>query len=125
MKQITTANLQLIYVSDIEKSTRFYQSLFNTKPVFLSPRYVAFSASASGDALFALWSGGDKPAPKTPRYQEIGIMLPTDNDVEKIYSAWKERSDINFVSKIATEVFGQTFLINDPDGHVIRICSAD
>ena len=42
-------NLQLIYVSDIERSTFFYKTIFKKDPVFTSPRYVAFSAS--GEAL--------------------------------------------------------------------------
>ena len=49
-------NLQLVYVSDIERSTAFYKTLFNAEPVFSSPRYVAFAAG--GDALFAIWTGG-------------------------------------------------------------------
>jgi hypothetical protein len=48
-------NLQLIYVSDIGRSTTFYKTLFNSEPVFSSPRYVAFSAG--GEALFAIWTG--------------------------------------------------------------------
>ncbi len=51
-----TPNLQLVYVSNVEYSTAFYKFIFKKEPVFISPRYVAFASS--GDALFALWSGG-------------------------------------------------------------------
>lgn len=116
-------NLQLIYVSNIISSTDFYATLFSMKPVFSSPRYVAFEAD--GKALFALWTGGDKPDPETLRFSEIGIMLHSDEEVERLYEEWKKIPNINFVREPYTEVFGRTFLVKDPDGHVIRVCPLD
>ncbi|WP_338637697.1 VOC family protein [Spirobacillus cienkowskii] len=116
-------NLQLVYVSDIERSTYFYKTIFKKDPVFISPRYVAFSTS--GEALFAIWTGGDKPDRQTPRYCEIGIMLPTEQDVDNLYNEWKIKPDIHIVKELYTEGFGRTFLINDPDGHIIRVCPMD
>lgn len=81
------ANLQLVYVSDINRSTAFYSRLFNTEPVFSTPRYVAFSAGEQN--LFALWSGGTVPDPSLPRFSEIGIMLPSSKDVDNLYETWK------------------------------------
>ena len=119
------ANLQLIYVSNIEHSTRFYHMLFNSEPVFFSPRYVAFSAGK--DALFALWSGGTIPdADATaPRFSEIGIMLPSNQDVDQLFEQWQDNPDIDIIQPPCTEVFGRTFLVKDPDGHVIRVCPLD
>lgn len=73
----TRANLQLVYVSNIDRSVDFYKHLFQCEPVFISPRYVAFPASEQGDALFALWTGGNHPSPSITRLSEIGIMVPT------------------------------------------------
>lgn len=67
MSTAIVANLQLIYVSDIARSTAFYQQLFAAKPVFTSPQYVAFAGS--GDALFALWSGTAPDTAAAPRYR--------------------------------------------------------
>lgn len=92
-------NLQLIYVSDIKHSTDFYKTLFNTEPIFSSPRYVAFS--------------------------EIGIMLPSNDDVDRLYEKWKKNPNIKIVQEPQTEVFGRTFLVKDPDGHIIRVCPLD
>lgn len=117
-------NLQLVYVSDIGRSTAFYSKLFAAKPVFESPRYVAFSAGGQG-ALFAIWTGGAEPNLETPRFHEIGIMLPTNDDVDQLYSQWKGDSDIKVIQEPRDEVFGRTFLIQDPDGHVIRVCPID
>ncbi|PHM40258.1 glyoxalase [Xenorhabdus mauleonii] len=116
-------NLQLVYVSDIERSTRFYKTIFNAEPIFSSPRYVAFSAD--NEAIFALWSGGTKPDSATQRFSEIGIMLPASNNVEQLFEDWKKHPDINIEQEIYTDVFGQTFLVKDPDGHIIRVCPLD
>lgn len=116
-------NLQLVYVSDVEKSTAFYKKLFNSEPVFSSPRYVAFAAG--GDALFAIWSGGKTPESGAPRFSEIGIMLESSDDVDKLYDEWKKDQSIKIIQEPQTEVFGRTFLVEDPDGHVIRVCPLD
>ena len=73
------ANLNLLYVSDINRSVSFYTRLFGFEPHFISPRYVAFHTSEATLPLFALWSGGTQPDPKAPRYSEIGIMLDHDD----------------------------------------------
>ena len=119
----TRANLQLVYVSDIERSTAFYKTLFNIEPSFMSPRYVAFPAS--GEALFAIWTGGGKPDATAPRYSEIGIMLPASENVDRLYEEWRENPDIKVVREPYTEVFGRTFLVADPDGHIIRVSMKD
>jgi len=116
-------NLQLIYVSDIKRSTTFYQKLFTSEPVFTSPRYVAFSASK--EALFALWTGGKTPDLKTPRFSEIGILLPSSEHVDQLYEKWQNDLEINIIQKPVTEIFGRTFLVQDPDGHTIRVCPVD
>jgi predicted enzyme related to lactoylglutathione lyase len=123
MKINPKPNLQLIYVSDIKRSTDFYKMLYNTEPVFSSPRYVAFSA---GDgALFAIWTGGTIPDIGIPRFSEIGIMLPSNADVDQLYEDWKQNPKIKIVQEPQTEVFGRTFLVQDPDGHIIRVCPSD
>lgn len=116
-------NLQLVYVSDIERSTAFYKTLFNAEPVFSSPRYVAFSADTK--AAFAIWTGGVKPDRSIPRFSEIGIMLSTNEEVEDLFKKWKKNPDIKIAQELCTEVFGRTFLVEDPDGHIIRVCPID
>ncbi len=116
-------NLQLVYVSDIERSTVFYETIFNAKPLFSSPRYVAFSADK--EALFAIWTGGTKPDVGVPRFSEIGIMLPSGEDVDRLFEQWSMNHNIKIVQEPRTEFFGRTFLAADPDGHIIRVCPLD
>lgn len=123
MAIIPNPNLQLIYVSDIKQSTDFYASLYKSDPIFKSSRYVAFSAGEK--ALFAIWSGGITPDITKPRYSEIGIMLHSDEDVDRLYNEWLRELEVEIVQEPCTEVFGRTFLAKDPDGHIIRVCSLD
>ncbi len=116
-------NLQLIYVSDIKRSTDLYKSLFEADPVFSSPRYVAFSAG--GEAFFALWTGGAKPDLSTPRFSEIGILLPSNEEVDLLFETWKSNPDLTIVQEPETLVFGRTFIVKDPDGHLIRVSPLD
>lgn len=116
-------NLQLVYVSDVTRSTAFYEALFNAKPVFSSPRYVAFDA---GDgALFAIWSGGATPDCSVSRFSEIGIMLSSNEEVDRLFDEWRKNPAIEIVQAPSTEVFGRTFVVKDPDGHLIRVCPMD
>ncbi|MEC5163830.1 MULTISPECIES: VOC family protein [unclassified Janthinobacterium] len=123
MALLAKPNLQLVYVSDIERSTTFYKTIFNAEAIFASPRYVAFSAG--GEALFAIWTGGEKPDVTAPRFSEIGIMLPTGKDVLSLFEVWQQNPDIKITREPYTEVFGLTFLAEDPDGHIIRVCPVD
>ncbi|OOF29413.1 VOC family protein [Salinivibrio proteolyticus] len=121
----TRANLQLVYVSNIDRSVSFYQQLFQCEPVFTSPRYVAFSASEQGDALFALWTGGEQPSPSITRLSEIGIMVPTNDDVDAVFDQWSNNLTINVIQPPYDDVFGRTFVIQDPDGHFVRVAPID
>jgi len=116
------ANLQLVYVADILRSTAFYKEIFKSEPIFSSPRYVAFSVDASGEALFAIWTGGDIPDKTAPRFCEIGIMLSSNQEVDLLFNEWRDKTDIIIIKEPHDEAFGRTFLIKDPDGHVIRVC---
>jgi len=119
------ANLQLVYVSDVVRSTEFYKKIFKAEPVFSSPRYVAFSADSNDEALFAIWSGGETPDKEIARFSEIGILLPTDDDVDNLFDSWRKDSEINIIREPYDEVFGRTFLVSDPDGHIIRVSPRD
>ena len=52
-------------------------------------------------------------------------MLPSNEDVDHLFEKWHKIPDIKIVQEPCTEVFGRTFLIADPDGHIIRVCPLD
>lgn len=117
-------NLFLIYVTDTERSTRFYSELFEITPNFVSPYYVAFEV-ADG-VLFALWSRhGDAVTPEIPRLSELGLMVPGSADaIDELYAAWTANGH-NVVEDIHDDVFGRTFVIADPDGNLVRVSPVD
>ena len=51
-------------------------------------------------------------------------MLPSGRCAEPLRSV-KQNKDINITREPYTEVFGLTFLVEDPDGHIIRVCPLD
>lgn len=67
------------------------------------------------------------PGKNVPHFSEIGIILPHGEAVDKLYAEWQEQSTfkINVLKEPYTDAFGQTFLIKDPDGHIIRVCFLD
>lgn len=85
---------------------------------------MAFDAGG-GEAFFAIWTGGESPDADAPRFSEIGIMLPSNEDVDQLFQEWQKNPDIKVLQKPSTEVFGRTFLVRDPDGHIIRVCPLD
>ncbi|MGP5709711.1 VOC family protein [Brachybacterium alimentarium] len=121
---MSAPNLFLIYVTDTERSTRFYSDLFEIEPVFVDPAYVAFQVTPG--VLFALWSRhGDSVTPQTPRLSELGLMVPGSAEaIDSLYAKWKD-SGHNVVEDIHDDVFGRTFVITDPDGNLIRVSPVD
>ena len=121
---MTTPNLFLIYVTDIERASRFYTDLFDMEPVAATPRYVPFQVAPG--VLFALWSGrGDTATAATPRTSEVGLMLTGSTmAVDDCYTKWTAKG-VTVVEEPHDDVFGRTFVIADPDGNLIRVSPVD
>lgn len=117
-------NLFLVYVTDIERATDFYSSLFEIAPLMLTPRYVPFEVAPG--VLFALWNGrGEAVSQETPRSSEVGLMLPRSSaSVDGLFEQWVEKG-VDVVEEPHDEVFGRTFVIADPDGNLIRVSPFD
>jgi len=121
---MSTPNLFLIYVTDVQRATAFYSELFEMEPVMVTPRYVPFEVAPG--VLFALWSGRSENAvPSTPRTSEVGFMTPGPSaTVDDIYAAWTAKG-VNVIEAPHDDVFGRTFVIADPDGNLIRVSPVD
>lgn len=117
-------NLFLIYVRDAESATAFYSDLFEIKPTFTSPRYVAFDVAPG--ILFALWTGRSESVdPSTPRTCEVGLMVPGPaSAVDETFKSWVSKG-VHVVEEPHDDVFGRTFVITDPDGNLIRVSPVD
>jgi predicted enzyme related to lactoylglutathione lyase len=121
---MTAPNLFLIYVADVERSTRFYSELFEIEPITITPRYVPFQVAPG--VLFALWSGrGNTLASDTPRSSEVGLMVPSATAaIDEVYATWAAKG-VTVVEEPHDDVFGRTFVIADPDGNLIRVSPFD
>lgn len=117
-------NLFLTYVTEVQRSTKFYSDLFDIEPAFTSPRYVAFEVGSG--VLFAIWTGhSEHVRPETPRTSETGLMVPGGADaIDEVYRQWVAKG-VNVVEEPHDEVFGRTFVIADPDGNLIRVSPVD
>lgn len=116
-----TPNLFLIYVTDVERSTRFYCDLFDIEPVMVTPRYVPFEVAPG--VLFALWSGrSDSVSADNPRSSEVGLMVAAN--IDDVFAEWSAKG-VTVVEAPHDEVFGRTFVVADPDGNLIRVSPLD
>lgn len=117
-------NSIILYVSDVEKSTRFYIRLLNAEPV---EQYSEFSVFAlSDDMILGLQAkSGIDPAPQ-PHIggTEICMSDVSNRVVDEIFRKWSELG-VEIIMKPAMLDFGYTFVATDPDGHRLRVCATD
>lgn len=117
-------NAYYLYVTDIKRSTSFYESLFEIEPIFTSPRYVAYEIGSG--VTFALWSGkSDSVEQNPPRTSELGMnMTIAASELDALYERWIDKGATT-VEPPHDDVFGRTFVVADPDGNLIRVAPVD
>lgn len=117
-------NSIILYVSDVEESTRFYTRLLNAEPV---EQYSEFSVFAlSDDMILGLQAkSGIDPAPQ-PHIggTEICMSDISNREIDEIFRKWSELG-VEIIMKPAMLDFGYTFVATDPDGHRLRVCATD
>ncbi|HAT1129874.1 TPA: drug:proton antiporter [Legionella pneumophila] len=115
-------NLVLFYVSDIEKSTRFYSELLNAQPIHTEPDYSMFLLK-SGLRL-GLWS--QNSALPTPTAlgggSELAILVPNEQAVGELFKTYQTKN-FKIIQEPTPMDFGYTFVTCDPDDHRIRFFS--
>ncbi|MEF2482173.1 VOC family protein [Vibrio mimicus] len=117
-------NSLILYVSDVEKSTNFYNMIFSCQPV---ETYQDFTLYFLKDDFMLGLQQKDVIDPKAPDMFggfELSFSDVKDQDVDFIYEQWKA---------IGVEIelhpqkleFGYTVVGKDPDGHRLRVCATD
>lgn len=53
------------------------------------------------------------------------MMLPSGDAVDQLFEVWRCKPQLKILQEPWSEIFGRTFLVADPDGHVIRVCLLD
>jgi len=121
---MSTPNMFIVYVTDAVASARFYGDLFDMKPSFETPQFIAFDLAPT--VQLALWAGAsDAVSPATTRTSEVCLnLLGAPESVDQRYADWVAKG-VTVVSEPRDEVFGRTFLVADPDGNLIRVAPVD
>lgn len=114
-----TANLGfvLLFVENPQKSSSFYQELFEIKPVEESPTFAMFALK--NGVMLGLWSKHTAEPRVDAKPGALEICFPA-SDVDALYEAWGKKM-VTVAQKPTEMDFGRTFVILDPDGHRIRV----
>jgi len=107
----------LLFVANPQKSSLFYQDLFDIQPIEESSTFAMFALN--NGVMLGLWS----KYTAEPRVEEspgaLEVCFPA-SDVDALYEAWGKKH-VTVAQKPIDMDFGRTFVILDPDGHRIRI----
>lgn len=107
----------LLFVTNPLKSSLFYQNLFNLSPIEESPTFSLFGLQ--NGVMLGLWSKftAEPKVEACAGAQEIGFPAL---DVDVLYEEWG-KTGVTVIQKPCEMDFGRTFVIQDPDGHRIRV----
>ncbi len=107
----------LLHVKNPLKSSEFYQDLLELTPIEESPTFVMFALT--NGIMMGLWNKftAEPKANVDPGASEI--CFPCD-DVDNLYNMWGKKQLV-ILQKPTDMDFGRTFVIQDPDGHRIRV----
>lgn len=113
----TKLGFVLLFVTNPQASSRFYEDLFGIKPIETSPTFALFALS--NGVMLGLWNKYTaEPRVEAPA-GALEICFPTD-DVDALHELWSNKHLV--VAQKPTEMnFGRTFVVLDPDGHRIRV----
>ncbi len=106
----------LLFVTNPQTSSLFYQKILNIKPIEESPTFVMF-ALANG-VMLGLWSKYTAEPRVDASPSALEICFPTE-DVDQLYEEWGAKH-MTVAQKPTDMDFGRTFVVLDPDGHRIR-----
>jgi predicted enzyme related to lactoylglutathione lyase len=118
-----TADMTILYVPNVVKSADFYASLFDIKPINVTPTFAMF-VFENGFKL-GLWSKYTvQPPVETQHFTangEITFKVQHKADVDFLYNEWGAFREITIVQSPTEMDFGYTFTAIDPDGHRLRV----
>ncbi len=117
---MTTLNYILLSVADPARSTAFYSQLLGREPVENAPDFALYVLE--NGIKIGLWIAGDiDPTPKPAGGVEISFSEPDDAAVSATYEKWSAVAPV--IQEPTRMDFGFTFVVEDPDGHRLRVFS--
>jgi catechol 2,3-dioxygenase-like lactoylglutathione lyase family enzyme len=128
MPKVTRVLETCIHVKDVERSARFYESLFDFTRMDSSERYCAFDAG--GGSVFLLFRAGGTSEP----VRIAGGIIPPHGGSGDLHLAfairaedfagWEERlgkEGIAIESRVRWDRSGSSLYFRDPDHHLIEL----
>ena len=118
------ANMILLFVKLPESSVEFYRDTLHLKAIEESPTFAMLPLNDS--TMLGLWTAaGAKPkVTALPGAMEIGIQVEDRNAVDQLFKEWQAKS-VTIAQSPTKLDFGYTFVGLDPDGHRIRVMTAE
>jgi len=113
-----TLNYILLAVANPLTSQGFYSSLLGVEPVESSPTFVLY-VLANGMKI-GLWTK-DEIEPKPLPVGGVEVTFTEDDEaaVQATYADWSSKA--NVLQEPVAMDFGFTFVVEDPDGHRLRV----
>ena len=113
-----TLNYILLAVADPAASQKFYSDLLGIEPVESAPTFVLY-VLPNGMKL-GLWvKEGMEPRPLPAGGVEVTFSEDNDDAVRATYAQWRSKAKV--LQEPVAMGFGFTFVVEDPDGHRIRV----
>ncbi len=107
----------LLFVANPQKSSLFYQEIFDMKPIEESATFAMFALR--NGVMLGLWSKYTAEPRVEAQAGALEVCFPAEN-VDELYEALGKKH-VTVAQKPTDMDFGRTFVILDPDGHRIRI----
>lgn len=112
-----TLGFTLLFVTNPQKSSLFYQEILELQPIEESPTFVMFALK--NGVMLGLWSKYTAEPRVDAPAGAFEICFPAEN-VDALYEEWG-RNHVTVAQKPTDMDFGRTFVVLDPDGHRIRV----
>jgi len=111
-----------LYVEETAKTANFFSAMFAAPVVEQSANFAMIALH--GGLMLGLWAIHDVKSAPTASVGglELGVTLGSDAEVDAALAEVR-RSGIPVVQGPVRLDFGYTFLVESPDGHLIRVFS--
>lgn len=119
-----TPNSLILYVQDVDASTRFYRALLGAPPLETFPEFALFALQDNFHLGLQARDGIYPPPQEKVGGTELCFSHATDDEVDALCRAWVARG-VTIVAPPTRLAFGYTFVAQDPDGHRLRVCATD
>lgn len=107
--------MPIVYVTDMERSSRFYAALGLKGDV--QDRAAMWAEFTLGDAVLALHHIDQVP---TPLIGQVELAMVSDEPLETVAERLRA-AGVALEREITDEAFGRSIQVRDPDGLVIQI----